>query len=166
MLLIASACTASATPTPAPTRSATVSGFASEEEAFQAAEDTYRAYIDALNRVDLADPATFEPVYALTTGDASAAVHQDFAQMHADGWVVKGTSVLQSIDVDERSSTDRVYLLVCTDVRRVTLVDGSGDSQVSSDRADVHSLTIEMISNDERWSVDRIRSRAGDDSCV
>ena len=44
-------------PTPTPT-----SAFASEEEAFAAAEATYRAYVDALNEVDLSDPETFEPV--------------------------------------------------------------------------------------------------------
>ncbi len=59
-----SACTPEPAPTPTPT------GFASEDEAFRAAEETYRAYVDALNAVDLADPATFEPVFAWTTGDA------------------------------------------------------------------------------------------------
>src|SRR5688500_5990965 len=42
----------------------TTHGFASEEEAFAAAEETYRAYVDALNQVDLSDPETFEPVLA------------------------------------------------------------------------------------------------------
>ena len=46
--------------------------FTSEEQAFAAAEETYRAYVDALNQVDLSDPATFEPVFALTTGEANA----------------------------------------------------------------------------------------------
>src|SRR3546814_19121412 len=38
-----------------------------DAEAFAAAEETYRAYVDALNPVDLSDPATFEPVSPLTT---------------------------------------------------------------------------------------------------
>ncbi len=46
--------------------------FSSEAEAFAAAEATYRAYVDALNQVDLSDPETFEAVYAWTTGDANA----------------------------------------------------------------------------------------------
>ncbi len=55
-------------PTPTPTGPA----FASEDEAFAAAEETYRAYVDALNQVDLSDPETFEAVYAWTTGEANA----------------------------------------------------------------------------------------------
>ncbi len=51
--------------------------FASEEEAFAAAEETYRAYVDALNQVDLSDPETFEAVYAWTTGDANADERKD-----------------------------------------------------------------------------------------
>ncbi len=60
--------------------------FATEDEAFAAAEQTYRNYVDALNQVDLSDPATFEPVYAWTTGDANARARETFSQMHADGW--------------------------------------------------------------------------------
>ena len=57
---------------PEPEPSPTGPVFATEEEAFAAAEETYRAYVDALNQVDLSDPETFEAVYAWTTGDANA----------------------------------------------------------------------------------------------
>src|SRR3546814_3928687 len=51
----------------------------SDAEAFAAAEETYRAYVDALNQVDLSDPATFEPVYALTTGDLNSQDRRNFS---------------------------------------------------------------------------------------
>ncbi|MET0860918.1 MAG: hypothetical protein ABW091_07810, partial [Microbacterium sp.] len=69
-LVLASAALSGCTPQPAPTPTPT--GFATEDEAFAAAEETYRAYVDALNQVDLSDPETFEPVYAWTTGEANA----------------------------------------------------------------------------------------------
>src|SRR5215207_2167659 len=75
-------------PEPGPSPSGPL--FASEEEAFAAAEETYRAYVDALNQVDLSDPETFEPVYALTTGDANAEARRALTRMHADGWTVEG----------------------------------------------------------------------------
>ena len=50
--------------------------FASEDEAFAAAEETYRQYVDALNQVDLSDPETFEDVYAWTTGEANAGARE------------------------------------------------------------------------------------------
>lgn len=62
-VVLVSGCTPTPEPTPTPT------GFANEEEAFRAAEETYRAYVDALNEVDLADPATFEPLFVWTTGE-------------------------------------------------------------------------------------------------
>ncbi len=57
---------------PEPEPSPSGPAFATEAEAFAAAEETYRAYVDALNQVDLSDPETFEAVYAWTTGDANA----------------------------------------------------------------------------------------------
>ncbi len=59
-----SACAPTPTPSPTPT-----AAFASEEEAFAAAEEVYRAYIAASNDVDFQDPSTFEPLADYTTGD-------------------------------------------------------------------------------------------------
>src|SRR6188768_3952981 len=72
--------------------------FSSEEEAFAAAEATYRAYVDALNQVDLSDPETFEEVYAWTTGEANAGARKSFSQMHADGWIVGGESQVTKVE--------------------------------------------------------------------
>ena len=70
VLITTTGCFAQPDPEPTPL-------FSSEEEAFAAAEATYRAYVDALNQVDLSDPETFEEVYAWTTGDANADDAQD-----------------------------------------------------------------------------------------
>ena len=67
---------------PEPSPSPSGPAFANEEAAFAAAEETYRAYVDALNQVDLSDPETFEAVYAWTTGDANAERAED-AQSNA-----------------------------------------------------------------------------------
>ena len=89
--------------------------FTSEADAFAAAEETYRAYVDALNQVDLSDPETFEDVYAWTTGDANADARETFSQMHADGWTVQGDTVAAVVvtltsaaSKDSRCQTRRV----------------------------------------------------------
>ena len=64
----------------------TTPGFASEEEAFAAAEETYRAYVDALNQVDLSDPETFEPVFAWTTGELNATIGRPCQGCTRIGW--------------------------------------------------------------------------------
>ena len=84
VLALALGMTTACQPEPAPSPSGPV--FANEEEAFAAAEETYRAYVDALNQVDLSDPETFEAVYAWTTGEANASERKTLSQMHADGW--------------------------------------------------------------------------------
>jgi hypothetical protein len=131
-------------PTPTPT-----SAFASEEEAFAAAEATYRAYVDALNQVDLSDPETFEPVYALTTGEANAEARQTFSQMHADGWSVGGISRPTAIRprLAGGENLDRVEVAVCLDVSDVTLVDSGGTSMVTEDRPEVQSMLVTLVAD-------------------
>ncbi|GAA2018595.1 hypothetical protein [Microbacterium terricola] len=132
-------------PDPEPTPSA--AGFATEEEAFAAAEATYRAYVDALNQVDLSDPETFEPVFALTTGEANAGARESFSQMHADGWTVEGESRVASMqplsaDLDVNS----VAMTACLDVSDVTLVDSVGKSVVDANRPDVQEIRVDYES--------------------
>lgn len=140
MLAVAlTACSADAAPAPSPT------GFASEEEAFAAAEETYRAYVDALNEVDLSDPATFEGVYAWTTGEANAGARKSFSQMHADGWTVSGTTTFDNVELRATALNEPqglVSIAVCIDVTDVGLLDESGDSMTSADRVDKQPLFV------------------------
>lgn len=158
-LTLATACS----PTPAPTPSPT--GFASEEEAFAAAEATYRAYVDALNNVDLADPATFEPVYETSTGDARDAIAKELSEMHAKGWAVGGATTPTLVSLASADPSTGVELNVCSDVSKVTLIDAGGVSMVSPDRPDVQALTVVVTYNANSPLVMSISSRTGPPSC-
>lgn len=124
-------------PTPTPT-------FTSEAEAFAAAEATYRAYVDALNQVDLADPETFEAVYAWTTGEANVEGRELFSRMHADGWSVDGASVVSRVEPLVAES-DALAIGACLDVSAVDVRDTSGASVVSGSRPDHQSIRVEFI---------------------
>ncbi len=138
MALIAlTGCEAAAEPTPSPTPT----GFASEEEAFAAAEETYRAYVDALNDVDLEDPATFEPVFALLTGEALAASKKELTGLHAREVSKTGETKIASIRpqaFDSNSGT--ITLDVCLDVSDVDIRTEAGDSIVPPGRNDSQLL--------------------------
>jgi hypothetical protein len=111
--------------------------FDTEQQAFAAAEQTYRNYVDALNQVDLSDPATFEEVYRWTTGDANAGARKTFSQMHADGWTVTGRNEFDGFTATEFSASDsasRVVARVCLDVTDVLVIDADGESRVPIDR--------------------------------
>ena len=142
--LLTSGCTAEPEPAPSPSPL-----FATEEEAYAAAEETYRAYVDALNQVDLSDPETFEDVYAWTTGAINADDRESFSRMHADEWTVRGDSTIKRVDnLVVSESLDSVQLGACLDVSDVTLTDSSGESKVGSDRPDVQSTLVSLTRGD------------------
>lgn len=120
--------------------------FASEDEAFAAAEQTYRAYVDALNEVDLSDPATFEPVFAFSTGELNAADRESFSTWHADGLTVVGDSrvaLVEGTNVDENE--ERVVISVCLDVSGVEVRDAEGNSVVDSARSPIQPLEVSLV---------------------
>ncbi|GAB2506509.1 hypothetical protein GCM10027064_00010 [Microbacterium petrolearium] len=137
LALAVAGCAAAPEPEPTP------SGFAREEEAFAAAEETYRAYVEAENAVDLSDPGTFEPVYALTTGDSLASVKEELTTLHAEEMRREGETSLASIsphDADLESGLVRMD--VCLDVSSIDVFDAEGRSVVSPDRPDVQRLRV------------------------
>ena len=139
--LLAGALTVGCTPTPEP--SPTPTGFATEEEAFAAAEETYRAYVDALNAVDLSDPETFEDVYAWTTGEANAGERKSLSDLHARGLTVGGaTRIVSFTPVTFKGDPPLVQARVCSDVSEVTLIDQDGSSAVGPDRRDAYALDV------------------------
>lgn len=164
LVLALSGCT-----TPEPAAPTPTAAFASEEEAFAAAEETYRAYVDALNRVDLSDPETFEDVYAWTTGEANAEARKTFTQMHADGWTVSGESEAVTVQPGEASDDLRtVALAVCLKVADVSLVDSSGRSVVSGDRPPVQSMLVTLeqtTSTATMLAINDFSGREGDPEC-
>ncbi len=110
----------------------------SDTAAFAAAEATYRAYVDALNAVDLSDPTTFEPVYALTTGDVQEADRRNLSQFNAEGVAVSGESVIMRVEYNAQSRS----LHACLDVSTVALTAPDGTSLVDAERRDTQSLKV------------------------
>ena len=130
-------------PEPGPSPSGPI--FANEDEAFAAAEETYRAYVDALNQVDLSDPETFEAVYAWTTGDFDASERKTLSEMHAESWTVSGRSEIARIDrLGADDALSKIELGSCVGVSSVMLLDADGVSQVSPDRPDLQMTTVDL----------------------
>ena len=129
--------------TPAP-------AFTSDAAAYAAAEKVYREYVDALNQVDLADPKTFEPVFALTTGKLNGQDRKSLTTMHAEGWRVGGeTRTLSFTPATWDTTTGEIRAHACSDVSAVSLVDADGTSKVSVDRPPVYSLDLTFIRTPE-----------------
>lgn len=136
---LVSGCAAEPTPevTPTPT-------FTSDSDAFAAAEATYRAYVDALNQVDLADPETFEAVYAWTTGEANAAAREYLSQLHAEGVTLHGESRVSTVSMLPSSRVE-VILATCLNVQDIDLRDTDGNSVVDGGRPPEQSFEVSMV---------------------
>jgi hypothetical protein len=143
LALSAGALAGCTTPQPDPTPT---SPFSTEEEAFAAAEDTYRAYIDALNQVDLSDPRTFEDVYAWTTGELNSTDRRNFSEWHAAEVMISGNATVDAATATRYSFPPLEILLdVCYNVSSVKVVTANGDSLVRPDRPEVQALEIRLV---------------------
>ena len=152
---------AGCTPTPAPTPTPTAA-FASEEEAFAAAEETYRAYNDALNSVDPADPDTFEATYAYSSGSFQKADRENFSTMHADNYSIVGDAEVNQF-LGEKSAPpfDVVTALICIDVSKVEVLDAAGNSVVSPNRPDLYEVRAVFKRTEDRFLIDEAGSIEG-----
>lgn len=170
-LLLASviALTGCLAPAPEPTPTPTAV-FESEEEAFAAAEETYRAYVEALNEVNLDEPSTFEPLFALTTGALNAETRKTFSQMHADGWTVSGPTLAPVVEarVAEPGNLSVLEVAVCQDVSDVAVIDAEGQSVVSPDRPDMQSMLATLVADMDSptgYLIESIKGREGEPQC-
>ncbi|SDG99972.1 hypothetical protein [Microbacterium sp. 77mftsu3.1] len=158
------ACAPAAAPKPSPTPT----GFASKEEAFAAAEKTYREYVDALNEVDLSDPATFEPVFSVMAGSAVENERKTLSEYHAEKMTVEGQARITKLEPLEWMPEDgRAKLGGCLDVSEIDVVNPSGKSIVSDSRPDVQSvlITLESDIRTRAFKIVSLDGRDGEPSC-
>jgi hypothetical protein len=149
VLALAAAALSACSPAPAPDPEPTTA-FASEEEAFAAAEEVYRAYLQASAEINTADPGTFEPVYELTSDGVNASDRKSFSEMHAERLEMSGESKLLSFKgLASEPPYDLVTTAVCLDVSDVQVTDSDGNSRVNADRPDTYALELGFVTNDQ-----------------
>lgn len=135
-----SACTPTPEPDPKPTKTAL---FASDEEAFKAAEETYRAYTDADNahrRGEADDPQDF------LTGMALKAYIDALRELDEAGLSLEGDVTVASFKGDPSSvkgGGERLSALVCLDISKTTAHSEAGAEL--PDRPPIVAQTVQMI---------------------
>lgn len=140
-------------PTPDPKPSPTPA-FASDEEAFAAAEKVYREYVGALNARNAGDadphPQDFLRGSALE-GDIDAQRYLDSA-----GLTLQGPIVIASLDTELKSMSamaTNVIGYVCLDLAGARTIDSSGMDVTPSDRPDVLSQEVTLTHVDGRFVI-------------
>lgn len=127
-------------PAPSPTPTA---AFASEEEAFAAAEETFSLYTKATNATDLSDPSSFDAVFQWLTGEALSAARENYSQFHAARITRIGDSSFDTLTPFSYSS-DVVIMRLCLDVSMVTLLNSDGSSATPPDRPPRRAIEVEF----------------------
>ena len=125
-------------PTPAP-------AFASEEEAFAAAEETYRAYNDAGNVAG--QPSQF------LTGAALEGDLETSRYLQQQNLTLSGPSTVHSFRGNEFDWAEQVATVtaeVCLDVSLTRILDEGGADVTPSDRAETWLLLVTFIGSEEQ----------------
>ncbi len=159
-LSLLAACTPE--PEPNPTKTAL---FASEEEAFAAAEETYQEYLDAYASIDASDPKSYEETQPFIAGDYAAAEREGLSELRAEGLTRKGTSVLVAFEGTRFVKPDRIEAHACTDVSGTDIVDAGGNSVVSPDRPDKYALELTFVVDGDKLKLTDAQA-VEDPTCV
>ncbi|KQY96887.1 hypothetical protein ASD19_08020 [Microbacterium sp. Root53] len=135
------------TPTPAPTPTPT--GFASEDEAFAAAEETYRAYVDELNAYHAGDPGADPLKYF--SGEMREREAELMKQSEDAGLRTEGDLKIVSVDQDAANvvaGAATIHLIVCHDSSDRRLVNADGDDVTLEDVPTRFAFDVEFTTVD------------------
>lgn len=132
----------SGSPSPAATR------FASEEEAFAAAEELYRSHVDGLNAYHAGD-STYDPGRYLS-GEALQEEKDVLQQMAELNLTVEGAVVVHSLaraSFEEEAGAVTVGLQSCLDYSGTRILDSTG-KDVTPERENLIALDVSIATVD------------------
>ncbi|WP_203137360.1 hypothetical protein [Microbacterium sp. JZ31] len=136
-----------ATPAPEPSPSAT--GFASEEEAFAAAEETYRAYVAEINAYNAGDDDA-DPLRYLQ-GELRDTDEQIYEQTRAAGVTTEGDLKITDLrrdSVELVAGAASVQLDVCMDASEWRFINADGEDVTPTDAPKKYFLDVELATVD------------------
>ena len=144
VLALALGMTTACQPEPAPSPSGPV--FANEEEAFAAAEETYRAYVDALNQ-RRADPRSSPEPQSFLIGQALDVDIETRQQLDQAGLSLEGSTEVAAVSLVKAQTEDGlVQLEVCLDSTGTRVISEAGDDVTPADREAISLLTVDLLS--------------------
>lgn len=153
----------SAPPEPEPTPSPM---FSSEEEAFAAAEEVYRAYLQAADRVQFDAPETFAGVLQFTTGTMASSERESLSLANAEGFEQRGeTHLVYFHPIAEDPELSQLFARACIDLRETAILDSMGNSLVSPTRGDTLALDLTFEQRSSRLLIAQAEA-VEDPSCV
>jgi hypothetical protein len=111
----------------------------SDEEAFAAAEETYRAYVDAVNARRVDEHST-PPPQDFLIGEALEADLETSRQLEQQGLRILGETEVTVTNF--RRIGSGVELLACLDVSETRVINEAGEDVTPTDRAGSQAVTV------------------------
>lgn len=161
LLAVAGATLSACAPTPEPSPTPTAA-FASEQEAFAAAEETYRAYNDAVNRQrdgEETDPQSFLIALALENDiDGTRVLEENGVHIsgHGDVSEVRGTTA------DLESVPATITMLVCLDVSATRVLNADDEDVTPTDRPEAVALDVKLVSSGDGLKISESTENTAD----
>ncbi|MFG6477031.1 hypothetical protein ACFXP7_11665 [Microbacterium sp. P06] len=118
--------------------------FATEEEAFAAAEETYRAYVDAVNarRAGDSDPPSPE---SFLTGTALQDEITFARQLREQGRSIRGDNIVSEVKMlRAENNLTGVLLWACIDLSETVVVDAAGANTTPADRVNRTAVEVSL----------------------
>lgn len=143
LLTLATTALSACTPTPEPTPTPTAA-FASEEEAFAAAEEVYRAYNDAGNAEEDTSP--------FLTGAALDSQLETRRYLDQNGLTLSGDSTIVSFvgsNATPGQSVSTIEAQVCLDIGQSRVLDDEGNDVTPADRAPRWPLIVTFVGSSQ-----------------
>ncbi|QOC25727.1 hypothetical protein IC744_05035 [Microbacterium hominis] len=147
------------TPQPEPAPSASATGFASDEEAFAAAEATYRAYVDATNARRL-DPDSRPDPTDFLTGQALTSSINAQRRFEEEGIRLVGITAVESVSRVSRTAT-ATTIQVCLNNSGTKVLDTGGTDVTPPDRPTSGGLEVVIVNANQQVSL----SSTNDSGC-
>lgn len=146
---------------PAPAESTPL--FANEDEAFAAAEQTYRDYVDALNAEadgdTASDPTTF------LVGEALQTELDSRRELEANDQQIAGHLTIDSFRTFSQTNGDRVETDVCLDVSQTRIIDTNGTDLTPATRPDRVGVRVSLVPIDRVLRIEQISGSEGEEPC-
>ncbi|GAA5209131.1 hypothetical protein [Microbacterium kyungheense] len=144
-------------PTPTPT-----AVFASEDEAFAAAEETYRAYVDAAN-ARREDPDSEPDPQSFLVGDALERDVDSRRELAELGLQLVGSSSVTDMSfISADVSTGDVVIQACYDSGGARVIDKTGVDVTPADRDATVMISIESVRMGDRQIIESMSPVEGD----
>lgn len=133
-----------------------------------AAIETYEAYVDASNNVDVTQETTWQPMLNLLANKLKSSTEGSLSELATAGTQLTGDTKILLAELAGQDA-NRVVLDVCIDISGTDAIDKNGNSLVDKNREPISPMRVRVIpvgdASSAVWKIDHIAFRDDGAGC-